>query len=70
MNKKNGNKNKNKLEETASMGATSSGGIATVVGTLNYPLQKRLPPTNLFGYEEVDQDGKPKSGKKKDQKGN
>lgn len=56
-------KKKDQLDESASMGATSSGGIATVVGTLNYPLQKRLPPTNLFGYEEVDENGKPKNKK-------
>lgn len=43
---------KRKLEENASAGATSAGGIATVTGGLNYPLLTRLPKSNFFGYKE------------------
>ncbi|AQW88816.1 hypothetical protein FDH34_gp291 [Serratia phage BF] len=52
-------KNK-KINENASSGATSAGGIASVSGGLNYPLISRLPPTNFFGYKEY----KPKKKKK------
>lgn len=45
---------KKKINETATAGATSSGAIATNTGGFNYPLHKRLPATNLFGYTEYD----------------
>ena len=44
---------KKKVNENASSGATSSGSIASVGSGLNYPLLKRMPPTNFFGYKEV-----------------
>ncbi len=44
---------KKKVNENASGGATSAGGIASVSTGLNYPLLKRMPPTNFFGYKEV-----------------
>lgn len=44
--------NKKKLEENASAGSTSAGGIASVSGGLNYPLLTRLPKSNFFGYKE------------------
>lgn len=43
---------KKNIKENASSGATSSGAIASVSGGLNYPLLKRLPPSNFFGYKE------------------
>lgn len=52
-----------KLNESASSGATSSGGIATVVQPLNFPLIRRLPNSNIFGY--VDEVGQDKKKKKK-----
>ena len=45
---------KKKVNENASAGATSAGSVASVAGGLNYPLLKRLPPSNFFGYKEVD----------------
>lgn len=42
-----------KLDETATGGATSAGAVATVVAPLNFSMQRRLPPTNLFGYSET-----------------
>lgn len=52
---------KKKIIETASSGATSAGAIASTPG-LNFPLQKRIPPTELFGYSEykIDKDSKKK----------
>lgn len=50
---------KKKVNENASSGATSAGGIASVSGGLNYPLITRMPKTNFFGYKEY-------KGKKKD----
>lgn len=47
-----------KINENASAGATSAGAIASVSGGLNYPLLKRLPPSNFFGYKEVKMDDK------------
>lgn len=44
---------KKKVNENASSGATSAGGIASVSTGLNYPLLSRMPPTNFFGYKEV-----------------
>lgn len=43
---------KKKLKENASAGATSAGAVASVSTGLNYPLLKRIPPTNFFGYKE------------------
>lgn len=45
---------KKKVDESASAGATSAGAIATVSNGLNYPLTRRIPPTNFFGYVEWD----------------
>lgn len=53
-------KMKKKVNENASSGATSAGAIASVSGGLNYPLLKRVPPTNFFGYKEVKMDKKDK----------
>lgn len=55
---------KKKINETASSGATSSGAIATNAAGFNYPLHKRLPPTNLFGYKEYDIDKETKKKKR------
>lgn len=44
---------KKKVNENASAGATSAGSVASVSTGLNYPLLKRMPPTNFFGYKEV-----------------
>lgn len=44
---------KKKVNENASAGATSAGSVASVSSGLNYPLLKRMPPTNFFGYKEV-----------------
>lgn len=52
--------NMKKLKENASAGATSAGAIASVSGGLHYPLLKRLPPSNFFGYKEVKMDKKDK----------
>lgn len=43
---------KKKIQENSSAGATSAGSIATVSSGLNFPLHKRIPPTNFFGYKE------------------
>lgn len=43
---------KKKLKENSSVGATSAGSIASVSTGLHYPLLKRIPPTNFFGYKE------------------
>lgn len=43
---------KNKIKENASAGATSAGAVASVSTGLNYPLLRRMPPTNFFGYKE------------------
>lgn len=43
---------KKKLKENASAGATSAGAVASISTGLNYPLLKRIPPTNFFGYKE------------------
>ena len=51
---------KKKLDETASAGATSAGGIASTAGGLHFPLLKRLPPINVFP-------AKDKKKKKKDE---
>lgn len=40
-----------KINENASPGSTSSGSVASVSSGLNYPLLKRMPPTNFFGYK-------------------
>lgn len=48
---------KKKLDETASAGATSAGAVASVSSGLNFPLLRRMPPTNVF---------LPKKKKKKD----
>ena len=45
---------KNKLKENASAGSTSAGAIASVSTGLNYPLLRRMPPTNFFGYKVVE----------------
>lgn len=41
-----------KINENASAGSTSAGNIASVSTGLNFPLLKRLPPSNFFGYKE------------------
>lgn len=43
---------KKKIKENASAGATSAGAVASVSTGLNYPLLRRMPPTNFFGYKE------------------
>jgi hypothetical protein len=53
-------KKKNKLKENASAGATSAGAIASVSTGLNYPLLRRMPPTNFFGYKVVETKNKDK----------
>lgn len=55
---------KKKINETASAGATSAGAIATNASGFNFPLNKRLPPTNLFGYTEYDIDKETKKKKR------
>lgn len=60
---------KNKVSESASAGATSAGAIASVSNGLHFPLNKRIPPANFFGYEVWDtKKAKPKDkdGKKED----
>lgn len=47
-----------KLDETASGGATSAGAIASVSGGLNFPLLKRMPPTNVYPPKKKKKDGK------------
>ncbi len=47
-------KKKTKLKENASTGATSAGAVASVSTGLNYPLLRRMPPTNFFGYKVVE----------------
>ncbi len=47
-------KKKTKLKENASAGATSAGAVASVSTGLNYPLLRRMPPTNFFGYKVVE----------------
>lgn len=55
----------NKINESASGGATSAGAIATVPSGLNFPLQRRLPPTTLFGTaDNIQQPAKEKKKKK------
>lgn len=51
---------KKNIKENASAGATSAGSIASVSSGLNYPLLKRMPPSNFFGYKEVKLDKKDK----------
>ncbi len=41
---------KKKLDESATGGATSAGAVATVATPLNFSMQRRIGPTNLFGY--------------------
>lgn len=43
---------KKKIKENASAGATSAGAVASVSTGFNYPLLRRMPPTNFFGYKE------------------
>lgn len=52
-------KNK-KIDENASAGATSAGGIASVSSGLHFPLVTRLPKSNFFGYKEYKQTPKKK----------
>ena len=53
-----------KINESASSGATSAGGIASVASGVNFPLHRRIPPTNIFGgYSPVPDDNT--KGKKK-----
>lgn len=47
-------KKKTKLKENASAGTTSAGAVASVSTGLNYPLLRRMPPTNFFGYKVVE----------------
>lgn len=47
-------KKKTKLKENASAGATSADAVASVSTGLNYPLLRRMPPTNFFGYKVVE----------------
>ena len=55
---------KKKIKESATSGATSSGGIATVPNGLNHSIIKRIPPTNIFGgYSPVNDKKKKKNGK-------
>lgn len=51
------------LTESATSGSTSSGSIASVVGSLNFPLIKRMPHSDIFGY--TDNKGKKKRKGKK-----
>lgn len=53
-------KKKTKLKENASAGATSAGAVASVSTGLNYPLLRRMPPTNFFGYKVVENKNKDK----------
>ncbi|GAB0877556.1 hypothetical protein MZ16F87_41740 [Escherichia coli] len=53
-------KKKTKLKENASAGATSAGAVASVSTGLNYPLLRRMPPTNFFGYKVVETKNKDK----------
>lgn len=45
---------KKNIKENASSGATSAGAIASVSTGLHYPLHRRLPPTDFFGYKVVE----------------
>lgn len=36
------------LNENATSGATSAGNVASIAQPLNYSIQRRLPPTNIF----------------------
>lgn len=46
-------KKEKKINENASAGATSAGGIASCSTGLNFPLLKRMPKTEIFkGYQE------------------
>lgn len=58
---------KSKVNESASAGATSAGAIATVANGLHYPLTKRIPPTNFFGYVEWDTKNNKPKGKNKEE---
>ncbi|AUS02601.1 hypothetical protein NVP2275O_020 [Vibrio phage 2.275.O._10N.286.54.E11] len=56
---------KKQMKESATGGGTSAGAIASVPGGFNFPLHKRIPPTNLFGgYSPVPQQNT-KNNKKK-----
>ncbi len=55
-----------RLNESASAGATSAGAIASTANGLNFPLQKRLPPTSIFGI--ADNTRKARTKPKKDKK--
>lgn len=50
------NDRKQKIQENASAGATSAGAVASVSSGLNYPLLKRMPKNNFFGYKEYKKD--------------
>lgn len=55
-----------KINESATSGATSAGAVASVAQPLNYSLQRRLPPTTLFGTQATSAKNiikKPKSSK-------
>ena len=55
---------KKKVNESASAGATSAGSIASTPGGLNFPLIRRMPPTNIFNStSEVYRKSKKKNGK-------
>lgn len=41
-----------KIKESATAGATTAGGIATVNTGANFPIFSRLPKSNFFGYKE------------------
>lgn len=45
---------KKNIKENAPTASTSAGAIASVSTGLHYPLHRRLPPTNFFGYKIVD----------------
>lgn len=54
-----------KLNESASAGATSAGAVATVAQPLNYSMQRRMPPTNLFNFSDNNASNVIKSNSKK-----